>query len=73
MIHHVMQVFEAAGVGELVDRGDAPVFVRGERVPDEVAADEPGAAGDEETLERPVAGVLHAPAGGGQRAAQFQR
>ena len=48
VIHHVVQVLQPSGVGQLVERRDAPVGVRGERVAHEVAADEPGAAGDED-------------------------
>ena len=39
---------QPARVGQLVERRDVPVGVRGDRVADEVAADEPGAAGDED-------------------------
>ena len=47
VIHQVVQILEPAAVGQLVERRDAPVGVRGERIADEVAADEPGAAGNE--------------------------
>ena len=47
VVHHVVQVFLAAGIGQLVEIGDVPVGVRLQRVADEVAADETGAAGDE--------------------------
>ena len=43
-----VQVLAAARVGELVERRHVPVGVRGERMAHEVAADEAGAAGDED-------------------------
>ena len=45
VVHHVAQRLDAARVGQLVERRDAPVAMRGERMAHEVAADEPGAAG----------------------------
>src|SRR5688572_1030789 len=48
IVHDVVEVLAPPGVGELVERGDPPVRVLMERVTDEVAADEPGAAGDED-------------------------
>jgi hypothetical protein len=47
VVDDVVQVFLAAGVGQLVEIGDVPIRVRVERVADEVAADETGAAGDQ--------------------------
>ena len=44
VVHDVVQVLAASGVGELVEGRDAPVRVLRERVADEVAADESGAA-----------------------------
>ncbi len=51
-VHHVVEVLAAPGVGELVECGDSPVRVRRQRVAHEVAADEPGAAGDEDVHHR---------------------
>jgi len=47
VVHHVVQVLEPARVRQLVERGHLPVVVCGQRVADEVAADEPRAARDE--------------------------
>ena len=47
--HHVRQVLEAPGVGELVEHHEAGLGL-GEGEPHEVAADEAGAAGDEEGI-----------------------
>ena len=44
------EVQQAAGVGQLVDDDDAIGGVR-ERVVNEIGADEPGAAGDEEVMQ----------------------
>ena len=45
---HVLQVREVPGVGELVVVDDVVARIRVEDMPDEVRADEPGAAGDEQ-------------------------
>ena len=47
MVHHVAQVLDPAGVRELVQSGHAPVGMDGQRVADEIAADEARAASDE--------------------------
>ena len=47
VVDHVVQVFHAAGVGQLVEIRDLPVGMGLQRVADEVAANEAGAAGDE--------------------------
>ena len=47
IVDDVVQRLEPAGIGQLIERRDVPVGVRLECVPDEVRADEPGAAGDE--------------------------
>ena len=47
VVEHVGQVLQAAGVGELVEDDDAGAGL-GEGEPHEVAADEAGAAGDEQ-------------------------
>src|SRR3954453_13626340 len=47
VVQHVRQARQAAGVGELVEHHDAGVRL-GEEEPHEVAADEAGAAGDED-------------------------
>ena len=47
MIVDRREVLAAPGVGQLVERGDAPVGVRVERELDVVAPDEPGPAGDQ--------------------------
>ncbi len=47
VVEDVGEVLQAAGVGELVEDDD-PGLGLGEGEPDEVAADESGAAGDEE-------------------------
>ena len=47
MVDDVLQVLQAPGVGQLVERGDMPVGVCGDRIADEVRADEACAAGDE--------------------------
>ncbi len=57
--HEIAQRLHAPGVRELVQVGDAPVGMLRQRVPDEVAADEAGAAGDEH--------VGHGRENGGQR------
>src|SRR5262249_59437288 len=44
----VGQVCRVPGVGQLVEIDDAVVGMRGEDVPDEIGADEPAAAGDQE-------------------------
>ena len=54
IVHHVVQVLLAPGIGQLVERGDVPVGMRLQRVADEVAADEPGAAGDENCIVLPL-------------------
>ena len=51
-VHHVVEILAAPGVRELVERGDPPVRVRRQRVAHEVAADEAGAAGDEDVHHR---------------------
>ena len=51
-VHHVVQVLAPPGVGQLVERRDVPVGVRRQRVAHEIAADEPGAAGDEDVHHR---------------------
>jgi hypothetical protein len=47
--HHVGEVLEVARVGEGVERDDLVAGVR-QQVADEVRRDEPGAAGDENSL-----------------------
>ena len=46
------QVLEPAGVGQLVERRDAPVGMRAVRPADEIGPDESGAAGDENLYHR---------------------
>jgi len=48
MGHHVMQVFAPPRIRQLVEGGDTPVGACAERVANEIAADETGAAGDED-------------------------
>ena len=48
VVHHVVQVFPAAGISQLVEIGDVPVRMRVQRVAHEVAADKTGAAGDQD-------------------------
>ncbi len=48
MVHHVVQVLSAPGIGELVEGRDPPVRMMFEREAHEVAADESGPASDED-------------------------
>src|SRR5262245_23799267 len=48
MRHHILQVLAPPGVCQFIERGDTPVSARLERVADEIAANETGAAGDED-------------------------
>src|SRR5688572_15172284 len=47
VVHHVVQVFAAPRVGQLVEIGDVPVGMGPQRIAHEIAADESGAAGYE--------------------------
>jgi hypothetical protein len=44
----IVEVLHPAGIGQLVERGDAPVRVRPQRVSDEIRPDESRAAGDDD-------------------------
>ena len=50
-VHHLAQILEAAGVGQLVERRDAPVGMALVRPADEVRSNETGAAGHEHVHE----------------------
>ena len=52
VVDRALQVLQPAGVGELVERGHAPVGVRRQRMAHEVGPNEPGAAGDQHVHHR---------------------
>src|SRR5690606_15540674 len=68
-VREAFEVAEAAGVGERVERDDARGRRPAEEPADEVGADEPGAAGDEDVLHqgREVSHALAACRGGAYR------